>query len=178
MRTRRLLAVYISKAEGVNGSEGRDAVVEQDIWCYGIVCIPVGDGWQVVGGCSARRHRRKMLRSVWYIAAEFCTNYDEHCQVYYGKVLIFLRYTFRVNGSAPTKDLILAEWAMWYICKRIRLGIGFGPVRHEPYRPPTHTCTTHVPRVYYQPRRLTVPTTVVLYSTVRTVRSYDILIVH
>ena len=111
MRTRRLLAAYISKAEGVNRSEARYAVVEQDIWCYGRVRIPVRDGWQVVGACSARRHRRKMLRSDWYIAAELCTDHDEHRQVYYGKVLRFLRYTFHVNGSALTKDLILTEWA-------------------------------------------------------------------
>ena len=52
-----------------------------------------------------------MLRSDWYISAEFGTDKDDCRDVYYGNVLKFLRYTFQIAGIQTTKDLALIEWA-------------------------------------------------------------------
>ena len=81
------------------------------VMCFGRAHILVGNGVQVIGAYKARRHRPEMFRSDWYISAEFCAEEDECEDLYYGRVLKFLRYTFSISGVQSTRYLALIEWA-------------------------------------------------------------------
>ena len=91
--------------------EAVDAVRRNDVMCFGRAQIAVGNGSLIIGACNAGRYRVEMLRSGWYIFAEFGSEKDECRDVYYGKLLKFLRYTFQFAGIQTTKDLALIEWA-------------------------------------------------------------------
>lgn len=71
--TKKLFSVYICKADGLDEVDAVAAVLGEEIVCYGRVKIPVVDRSQDIRAVNERRHRHHMLRSDWYITAEFLT---------------------------------------------------------------------------------------------------------
>ena len=53
--------------------------------------ISCGDGNQVIGARDTKRHRKKMVRSDIYVAAEFQNSVHTDCRdVHYGRILKIL----------------------------------------------------------------------------------------
>ena len=105
--TKRLLKSYFIRT-GRTPNEASQMVSIDDIWCFGRARIPCGQSWQVVGALKARRHRHKLKRGDYYVAAEFSSPTQENsCTVHYGHVLKFLRYNF----GSESRAIVLMEWA-------------------------------------------------------------------
>lgn len=110
--TRDLLIKLVQKSEEVDAEEAGRAIEEDEIWSFGRMKISCGDGIQVIGARDARRHRKKMVRSDFYVAAEFQNSvHTDGRDVYYGRILKILRYNFRCLSEEKTKELVLVEWS-------------------------------------------------------------------
>ncbi|CAN8066909.1 unnamed protein product [Agarophyton chilense] len=108
-RTRELLPSYIARSQGPDKDVTDKSVQSSAIFFYGRLQVVVGDGVQIIGAKDARRHKRDMRRLDWYFAAEVLDEDMSRKNVYYGKMLRFLRYRFLREGSSKYRDPVLAE---------------------------------------------------------------------